>query len=93
MNEIHANWEKKENYMKKRLMRVASIENKNRKGLKNEDLQKVKSEFTYALKQVYKVAAKSCNIEKMQYKTKQANLDTQIKNLEKILNSDSTSTI
>ncbi|CAG8641937.1 hypothetical protein C2G38_2152879 [Gigaspora rosea] len=94
MKEIQANWKKKENYMKNenkysRLMRVATIENNYRKyakDLKNEDLKNVETEveiLTSNLKQVFKVAAKSCNIEKMQYKTKKTNLDTQIKNLKK----------
>ncbi|CAG8843937.1 33159_t:CDS:2 [Gigaspora margarita] len=93
MNEIQANWKKKENYMKNdnkysRLMRVVSIDAKD---LNNEDryakdLKNAETEvesLTSDLKQVFKVAAKSCNIEKMQYETKKTNLDTQIKNLKK----------
>ncbi|CAG8622351.1 5874_t:CDS:1 [Dentiscutata heterogama] len=94
MKEIQANWKKKETHMKNnnensRLMRVSSIEND--KCIKNEavyveDLKKVETEvdsLTSNLKQVFKVAAKSCNIEKMKYKTEKTNLDTQIKNLKK----------
>ncbi|CAG8454558.1 7922_t:CDS:1 [Dentiscutata erythropus] len=94
MKEIQANWKKKETHMKNnnensRLMRVSSIEND--KCIKNEaiyveDLKNVETEvdsLTSNLEQVFKVTAKSCNIEKIQYKTKKTNLDTQIKNLKK----------
>ncbi|CAG8771041.1 13373_t:CDS:1, partial [Dentiscutata heterogama] len=71
------------------LIRVSSI--KNDKCIKNEaiyveDLKNIETEvdsLTSNLEQVFKVTAKSCNIEKMQYKTKKTNLDMQIKNLKK----------
>ncbi|CAG8685307.1 16314_t:CDS:2, partial [Gigaspora margarita] len=65
----------------------------NDKCIKNEaiyvkDLKNIETEvdsLTSNLEQVFKVIAKSCNIEKMQYKTKKTNLDTQIKNLKKMM--------